>query len=73
MFMPAGGDEDNVKIGGLGKKVLGDGVEVIEFPDMAHGWTVRGDLVRSFFVWAARRLSSCLIVAKSWVRLPLGT
>ena len=46
MFMPAGSDEDNVKIGGLGKKVLGDGLEIIEFPDMAHGWTVRGDLVR---------------------------
>jgi hypothetical protein len=45
MFMPAGGDEANVKMGGLGKTVLGDGVEIIEFPDMAHGWTVRGDLV----------------------------
>ena len=47
MFMPAGSDEANVKIGGLGKKVLGDGLEIIEFPDMAHGWTVRGDLVRT--------------------------
>ena len=28
----------------LGKQVLGDGVEIIEFPDMWHGWTVRGDL-----------------------------
>ena len=45
MFMPAGSDELNVKFGGLGKKVLGDGLEIIEFPDMAHGWTVRGDLV----------------------------
>jgi hypothetical protein len=45
MFMPAGSDEANVKAGGLGKEILGDGVEIIEFPDMQHGWTVRGDLV----------------------------
>lgn len=31
------------RIGGLGQKVLGDGVEIIEFPDMKHGWTVKGD------------------------------
>ena len=24
--------------------MLADGVEIIEFPDMTHGWTVRGDL-----------------------------
>ena len=45
MFMPAGNDDPNVKVGGLGKKVLGDGLEILEFPDMVHGWTVRGDLV----------------------------
>ena len=45
MFMPAGNDDPNVKMGGLGKKVLGDGLEILEFPDMVHGWTVRGDLV----------------------------
>lgn len=44
MFMPAGNDDPNVKVGGLGKKVLGDGLEILEFPDMVHGWTVRGDL-----------------------------
>ena len=45
MFMPADNDGPNVSPGGLGKKILGDGLEIIEFPDMAHGWTVRGDLV----------------------------
>ncbi len=45
MFMPAGNDDPNVKMGGLGKKVLGDVLEILEFPDMVHGWTVRGDLV----------------------------
>ena len=24
--------------------MLADGVEIIEFPDMKHGWTVKGDL-----------------------------
>ena len=43
--MPAGNDDPNVKMGGLGKKVLGDWLEILEFPDMVHGWTVRGDLV----------------------------
>ena len=28
----------------MGQKVLADGVEIIEFPDMKHGWTVKGDL-----------------------------
>ena len=32
------------RAGGLGKKVLADGVEIIEFPDMKHGWTTKGDL-----------------------------
>jgi hypothetical protein len=45
MFMPADNDGPNVSPGGLGKKILGDGLEIIEFPEMAHGWTVRGDLV----------------------------
>lgn len=44
MFMPADNDDPNVMTGGLGKKILGDGLEIIEFPEMAHGWTVRGDL-----------------------------
>jgi len=32
------------RVGGLGKKVLTDGLEIVEFPDMKHGWSVRGDL-----------------------------
>ncbi len=46
-FDAAGADDPNVKAGGLGKDILGDGVEIIEFKDMQHGWTVRGDLVRT--------------------------
>ena len=46
MFMPAGDDHENTKLGGLGKKILSDGLEVIEFPEMNHGWTVKGDLSR---------------------------
>ena len=34
----------NSRVGGLGKKVLTDGLEIIEFPDMKHGWTTKGDL-----------------------------
>ena len=33
-----------MKLNGLGKQVLGDCVEIIDFSDMRHGWTVRGDL-----------------------------
>lgn len=44
LFMPAGADPASTKMGGLAKKILGDGLEVIEFPDMRHGWTTRGDL-----------------------------
>ena len=44
MFMPSASEGESVKPGGLGKKILGDGVQIIEFPDMEHGWTVRGDL-----------------------------
>ena len=54
MFLPSRSDKDSVKlvaqmpngtkIIGLGKQILGDGVEIIEFPDMSHGWTTRGDL-----------------------------
>ena len=42
--MPAGGDAAAVFPGGLGQQVLGDKLEIIEFPDMKHGWTVRGDM-----------------------------
>ena len=44
MFLPSQSDPASVKLNGLGKQVLGNGVEIIEFPDMRHGWTVRGDL-----------------------------
>jgi len=44
LFLPSQRDSPSVKTDGLGKQVLGDGVEIIEFPDMRHGWTVRGDL-----------------------------
>ena len=44
LFLPSQRDSPSVKKNGLGKQVLGDSVEIIEFPDMRHGWTVRGDL-----------------------------
>ena len=28
----------------IGKKVLGDSLEIVTFPDMKHGWTTRGDM-----------------------------
>ena len=47
MFMPAAQDHVNVKPGGLGEKVLGEQLEIIEFPDMVHGWTTRGDISKA--------------------------
>merc|ERR1712038_1745798 len=44
IFMPADGDHENTYPGGLGKKVLGDALEIVTFPDMKHGWTTRGDM-----------------------------
>ena len=44
MFLPSQSDPASVKPNGLGKQVLCNGFEIIEFPDMRHGWTVRGDL-----------------------------
>ena len=40
-FLPASQDGPSTKPGGLGKKVLGDFLEIIEFPDMNHGWSVQ--------------------------------
>jgi dienelactone hydrolase len=37
-FMPSVRDSNSTKMGGLGKEILGDAL------DMNHGWTVRGDL-----------------------------
>ena len=45
-MLPAGGDAESVKTGGLAQKVLGDKCEVVEFPDMVHGWSVRGDCTK---------------------------
>ena len=28
----------------IGKKVLGDALEIVTFPDQKHGWTTRGDM-----------------------------
>ena len=33
-----------MKPGGVGEKVLGDKLTIVEFPDMVHGWTTRGDM-----------------------------
>lgn len=44
LFMPAGNDPINVKAGGVGEEVLGDKLTIVEFPDMVHGWTTRGDM-----------------------------
>ena len=44
LFLVEGGAVDSVKTGGLSENVLGDKLTVVEFPDMTHGWTVRGNL-----------------------------
>ena len=33
-----------MKPGGLGEQILGSNVTIVEFPDMIHGWTTRGDM-----------------------------
>ena len=43
-FLPADGDSPTTKFGGIGKEVLGDALEIVEFPEMQHGWSIRGDL-----------------------------
>jgi len=44
LFMPANGDAPATFPGGLGEEVLGDNLQIVEFNDMKHGWTVRGDM-----------------------------
>lgn len=44
LFMPSAQDHDNVKPGGMGEAVLGSRLTIVEFPDMKHGWTTRGDI-----------------------------
>ena len=41
--MPAGNDHANVKTAGLAHNILGPRLKIREFPEMVHGWTVRGD------------------------------
>ena len=42
LMMPAGADAPSTKAGGLAGSVLGELLEIEEFPEMQHGWTVRG-------------------------------
>lgn len=44
LMMPSRTDSPNVKTDGLAQRVLGDRVRILEFPEMDHGWTVRGNL-----------------------------
>ena len=44
LFMPAGADAASCKAGGLAEEVLGDLLELVEFPSMEHGWSIRGGL-----------------------------
>lgn len=47
MFLPAGNDPPETKEGGLARRIIGEGdssLRIVEFPDMIHGWTVRGDM-----------------------------
>merc|ERR1711915_151736 len=38
------GVRDSVKPGGIADQILGDKIVIEEFPDMAHGWTVGGNM-----------------------------
>lgn len=44
VMMSARTDSPNVKPGGLAEKVLGERVSLIEFNEMEHGWTTRGNI-----------------------------
>lgn len=51
LLLPAGNDDDNVKPGGAVTELLaslpapvGPACKSHHFPDMAHGWTTRGDM-----------------------------
>jgi len=44
IFMPANGDHENTYPNGLGQKILGSALEIVTFPDMQHGWSIRGDM-----------------------------
>merc|ERR1712133_180732 len=47
LFQPAGNDGPEVKVGGLGEQILGDKLQIIEFPDMIHGFLARGDMEKA--------------------------
>ncbi len=44
LFMPAGDDPPDVNPGGIGEKVLGDKLSIVQFKEMNHGWTTKGDI-----------------------------
>jgi len=44
LFLPSAQDHKNVRPGGIGETVLGSRLKIVEFPDMKHGWTTRGDI-----------------------------
>jgi len=44
LMMPSRTDSLNVKPGGLAEKILGNRLQILEFPEMNHGWTTRGNL-----------------------------
>ena len=44
MFMNEAGVSASLSPGGLADQILGNKLVIEEFPDMAHGWTVGGDL-----------------------------
>ena len=44
MFMNEAGVSESLMPGGISQQILGDKLVIEEFPDMAHGWTVGGDL-----------------------------
>lgn len=68
MLMPAGGDPEYVKNGGSVPKILeANGLEcpVTEYPDMQHGWTIRGDTADKAI---ARDVESAVVNAKGFFK-----
>ena len=43
-ILTSGDDVENVKAGGIASELLGDGLTIVEFPYMLHGWLTRGDM-----------------------------
>ena len=42
--MPSAQDDKNVRPEGIGEAVLGTRLTIVDFPNMKHGWTTRGDI-----------------------------